>query len=161
MQRFRTFIHELKHAIAVIYSGSKLKNFRVGHGEGEVQYEIPEDSSHYIPMIGLAPYCMPLLSVPVVAAAMIFEGRYSEWLPLAVGLALGADLALSWGEIHSRQSDFRSVAGGFFASALYISGVLFFWVNACFLWVIGGRNAFVYAGILGLKIVKMLIDRFQ
>lgn len=161
MERFRTFIHETKHALAAIFSGSTLKKFRVGPGEGEVEYEIPETQSHYIPIIDLAPYCMPLLTFPTVVFAVIFQNEFAPWLPLAVGTAVGSDLGLCWTEIHHRQSDFKIIAGGFIAAALYIGGAMFLWTSATVLWVIGGRSAFGYAGILGLKIVKMLIDRFQ
>lgn len=159
-RRGRIFIHEMKHALVVIFAGAKLKDFQVGATEGEVSYEIPEDQLHYMPIIGLAPYCFPLFSFPVLVGSAILEPNASELSTLLLGLAFGADLALAWSEIDPRQTDFREVAGGFLASALYIAGILFCWANVCLLWVLGGRAAFYYAFFLGMRMVRLFTERY-
>ena len=73
---------------------------------------------------------------------------------------MGLDLSLSAGEIDPRQTDFGTVAGGFFASALYIGGTLFMWGSVCVLWVLGGRNAFLVAGYLALRMVRLFTERY-
>lgn len=160
LTRLRVFVHELKHALAVFLSGGTLKHFEVSAHSGEIGYEIEKDQAHYMPIIGLAPYCAPLISLPVLCAALFFENGSRELYGLALGLALGMDIAFGWSEIDPRQTDFRGVAGGFFASALYIAGVTFLWVNACLLWVVGGRTAFVYAGYLGLRLVGLFTKQY-
>ncbi len=157
---FRVFVHELKHAVAVFLSGGRVKGFYVGANEGEVEYEIQEDSTHYVPIIGLAPYFFPLFSFPWLLAALIFDQEHRQILTLGLGFSLGADLAFCWSEIHQRQTDFRQVAGGFFAAALYISGVLFLWVNLCVLWVLAGGDGFLFAGFLLLRLVGLLTKQF-
>lgn len=156
----RTFVHELKHSLAVIFYGGSLKDFKVHSGEGHVEYEIDEDRLHHVPLIGLSPYCLPLLSAPVMLACICFESDYRLLLNFLLGAALGADISLSYGELDPRQTDFKKVTGGFFMAALFISGVLFFWVSACLLWVCAGRMGFVYAGYVALRIIRLAALRF-
>ena len=156
----RTFVHELKHGIAVIVYGGSLKEFRVSSAKGHVEYEIAKDRIHHVPVIGLAPYCLPLFSLPVLFACLVFEADYRLMLTLVLGAALGGDIALSYGELDPRQTDLKAVAGGFFLSALYIAGVLFFWLSACLLWVCAGRMGFVYAGYLALRILRLAALHF-
>ncbi len=159
MTRLRILVHETKHALAVLLTGSSLKDFQVGGNKGEVTYEIPEDQLHYIPMIGLAPYCMPLLSFPVLFVSLFLETYYRDYCTLALGFTLGADIVLAWGELDPRQTDFGSIAGGFFISALFIAGAFFFWMSACLLWVLAGRMGFAYAGFLALRLISLFLAK--
>ena len=151
----RTLVHELKHGIAVVFYGGSLKEFKVRSGEGHVEYEIDEDQLHYVPLIGLAPYCLPLLSAPILLLCVCLEMSYRLPLNFLLGAALGADICMSYGELDPRQTDFKKITGGFFMAALFISGVLFFWLSACLLWVFAGRMGFVYAGYVALRIIRL------
>jgi len=150
----RTFVHELKHGAAILLYGGSLKDFKVGTAEGHVEYEISKESLHFVPRIGLAPYCFPLLSCPTLIGALIFESDYRVFFSLLLGLALGADVSLSYAELDPRQTDFKKIAGGFFASAFFIAGVFFFWVSACLLWVCAGRLGFAYATYLAFHLIQ-------
>ncbi|MBP9838659.1 MAG: M50 family metallopeptidase [Proteobacteria bacterium] len=156
--RLRVLIHELRHALVVIMSGNVLKKIVVKKTEGEVSYEMYQEKTTSGPLITLAPYCFPIFSLPVMIFAIVFEGDYRAIFSLILGGTLGIDIFTAYREIHPGQTDFKQIVGGFFASALFISGVAFFWINFCLLWVVGGRNAYLYsAGIaydIGHKIIE-------
>jgi hypothetical protein len=156
LPRLRVFIHESKHAVLVLFFGSSLKGFHSGRDEGYVTYEVEENRRHYVPLITLAPYCLPLFSFPMLLLCLVFGSDYHESCTLLLGLTLGADLSFSYSEINPLQSDFRAVVGGFFMSSLYIGGVFFLWVSVCLLWVVGGGNAFFYAAAMGWKMAWKL-----
>ncbi|MFN8390593.1 MAG: hypothetical protein U0136_09910 [Bdellovibrionota bacterium] len=161
LPRLRAFIHETKHALLVFMFGKSLKEFRIGKREGHVTYEIEETHYQYVPVITLAPYCFPLFSFPALAACLLFGETEPPAYALALGLTLGADISFSYSEIHPAQLDFKNIVGGFFASALYIGGVLFFWTSMCVLWLIGGRGAFLYAGGFGTKVILTISDQMR
>jgi hypothetical protein len=141
--RFRTFIHELKHAVMVIFTGNRLKGFRAGAGEGEVTYALYEDSLHLKPFIKLAPYYFPLFSLPAFIAAVFFEDPARSSFVYALGFLFGVDLSMGYREIHCIQSDLKRVYGGFLATRSFIFGSYLCWFSLIFFWAIGGRAGYV------------------
>lgn len=152
ISRLRVLIHELRHAILVLITGNNLKHVTVGEYEGEVGYEMYENKVQVGPLITLAPYCFPIFSIPTLAACIILEGDYRIILAFALGVALGLDISTALDEIHPGQTDFKKVIGGFFMSALFIVSFGFFWTSFCFLWVVGGRNAYLNAATTAYQI---------
>ncbi len=156
LTRTRVFIHELKHALMVMFVGGTLKGMKVRKDQGAVSYEMPEEKAHYGPAIALAPYCLPLFSLIVLAMCLVFETNHRLILGLLLGISLGLDLALSISEVRPVQTDFKTVVGGFLFSAAYIAGWLFLWANLCVLWVVGGRQAFLVAFAVGMEAMRGL-----
>ena len=155
----RVLMHELKHGIVVKLTGNKLYNMKVGSQTGHVEYAMYEDRVHFAPIIALAPYFYPLLSLPTFIACVLLEDLYSIPLCLALGMALGTDVASAIAELHPNQTDFQKISGGFFASALYLAGVHMMWCTICLIWLAAGRNGFAYAGYVVLEVMgKIALD---
>lgn len=139
----RVLVHECKHALLVLMVGNKMTEFEVASNSGHVSYEMPKENFHYVPLISLAPYCLPLFSFPIWLLCLLLGEEAREIFLLVLGLSLGADLVFGFSEIHPRQTDFQKISGGFFASALYIASVYFMWVSLALLWVQGGREIYL------------------
>lgn len=135
--RLRVLIHEIKHALVAIVFGAKLTDVRAGQLDGQVEIEIPEDHLRYYPFICLAPYFFPLSSIPVLVIASLQETESRHLWALGLGLALALDLDLAVKEIHSGQTDFKAIFGGFPLSALFIVSFFFMWMGICLVWVSG------------------------
>lgn len=144
--RTKTLIHELKHACMVILTGNVLKGISVSKHSGEVKYEIYENSLHSASLIALAPYFMPLLSLPTLIAALLLESGESSLWALALGATLGIDLTTAFSEMRPEQTDFKKILGGFLASGCYLAGFHFMWVSVVAIWFMGGQAAYIYTG---------------
>ncbi len=155
----RVFIHELKHAIVVVLTGNSLKNFVVKTNTGHVEFEMYRNKVHFASIIALAPYFFPLFSFPMLAACLIFEGSYNLLLALALGLTLATDISMAYTDLHPHQTDLQKVTGGFFAGLLYLAGTHFMWTMICLLWVVAGRNAYIYTGSIAIEIMKVIAAR--
>jgi hypothetical protein len=142
--RFRVFIHELKHAVFIAFTGNKIKDFVVKKHTGNVSYEIDKSDVIYLPLIALAPYYFPLLSLPAFIICLWFNDTYSPCLPLLLGATLAFDLNTGIHDIHSEQDDFKKILGGFIIAGTYIGGSIFCWVNTCLLWIVGSNNGFIF-----------------
>ena len=159
MPTFRTFIHELKHALLVVFTGNKVKNFHVDTHTGHVEFQMCSTKVHFAPIIALAPYFLPIFSFPILAVCIFLEPLYGPILCLVLGLALAADISLGISEIHSHQTDLKKVMGGFLGSALYLSGVHLMWFAACIIWVQGGRAGYLFAGNVTWEFALRLAER--
>lgn len=158
MQTFRTLVHELKHAILVLFSGNKLTGMEVNSGTGSVDFSLYEDKDHFHPFIALAPYFLPLFSFPVLLVAMFLETNYRLPLSLVLGVALSADVMLGYQEWHPHQTDLKRMFGGYFSSGLFINGFFLMWTSLCALWLACGINGFGYLFYTTVNLVKFLLD---
>ena len=140
--RTRTLLHELKHALVIILTGNVVKGIYVSKSGGSVNYEMAQENFHAAPIISLAPYFFPLLSLPTLIVCCIFGAGDPQGFAFALGATLAIDLQTAFSEMRPEQTDFRKVLGGFFASALYLAGFHFMWVTVCLLWVQGGVQAY-------------------
>lgn len=152
MSRFRVFVHEMKHSMVVNLSGNKVKDFKVGKNTGHVEYAMYQDRVHYAPLIALAPYFFPLFSLPTVVSAVFLHISYPQYIIPAIGFTLALDLSLSISEIHPYQTDFQSIIGGFFTSALYLAGFYLMWTLVCFMLAIFGHESFYRAFYIALDV---------
>src|SRR5690606_25377370 len=89
--RLRTLLHEIKHGVVVVMSGNSVRGMTIGKGTGHIDYTIRYDKLHFAPVICLAPYFFPLLSAPVMIAALFLEAQHRELLLFLLGLTLGFD----------------------------------------------------------------------
>ena len=150
----RVFVHELKHAVVVLLTGNRLKNFVVDKHTGHVEFEMYSDKVHFASIIALAPYFFPLFSLPMLIACLILENGYNLFLSLGLGLALATDISMAYVDLHPHQTDLKKVSGGFFAGLLYLAGMHFLWTTVCLLWVVAGRNAYLFTGSLFFEFMK-------
>ncbi len=151
--KFRTLLHESKHALVVLVTGNKLKDIHVETHTGHVTYDLYQEKVHFLPLIVLAPYFLPLLSLPSLIVALILDPAHHEILSGILGFTLAADLTTSISELHPNQSDLRLVPGGLIISLLYIAGFHLMWCAVCVLWVLGGIGAFAILGNLFLSVL--------
>lgn len=155
--RFRVFIHELKHAVAVILSGNKVTDFHFDKHQGHVSYQFINDRTRFGPMIMLAPYFFPLFSLPAfIACLFIYDENQVILMRSLLSAALAFDLTTGYQELHPCQSDLKRVLGGFLAAGTYIAGMSFMWSATCLLLVIAGREGLIFAGYQSLMFCKAL-----
>lgn len=145
MRKFRTIIHEIKHAVMILLTGNKLKSIVAEKHEGYVEYKMYQDKMHFAPLIKLAPYFFPLFSLPMFFIALIFDSTNVVLCSLLIGFTLGADTAFGIEEIHPFQTDFKKLLGGFFISKVYLVGFYFMWWLSLTLWVRSGAGG-IYSG---------------
>ena len=157
MHRIRTFIHETKHAVLVLFTGNNVKRFRSGKYEGQVDYEMYLDTLHMEPFVLLAPYCWPLFSLPVLVAAMIFEGSSTVEFLIAVGATLACDTIFGYREIHPAQTDLKRLWGGWFVTRPFIYGLHIFWFSLCTVWALGGRAALQHTGLRAIELIDSVL----
>ena len=136
--KLRTIIHEIKHAVVVILTGNKLKKIVAESGEGYVEYEMYKTQVHFAPLIAIAPYFFPLLSLPGFICVALYDTSYPVQGSLILGFLLWSDICFGIGEIHPHQSDFKQVMGGMFFSKLYLIGFYILWPCLITLWVKSG-----------------------
>ncbi len=143
---FRTFIHELKHAIVILCTGNRIKNFHVEKHTGHVEFYIQKDKLHFKPLIMVSPYFLPLFSAPVFIACLIFDASFSVPLWLILGATLAADLDMGFREIHPHQTDISNMFGGIILVGLFIVSMKLMWCSFCLLWVTGGWESLQTTG---------------
>lgn len=144
--RLRTFLHESKHAVLVILTGNKLKEFKAAKDTGHVSYDLYTDRIHLGPFITLAPYFFPLFSLPIFIVAIIAGDWYSELFIVLLSFSLGLDIITALQELHPHQSDLQRIVGGRWFAYLFIGGVNLTWSLTCIVWILGGGQGLLIAG---------------
>jgi hypothetical protein len=117
-RKLYVFGHELTHALAAWSVGAKVLGFKVGEAGGHV------DLSHSNAFIALAPYCLPIYTLVVVASyrALMWAKPGVECRGLFLA-AMGATVAfhlLKTGEVlwDRRQPDLAAAGGVVFSLSL-------------------------------------------
>jgi hypothetical protein len=111
------FGHEMTHALAAWFSGYRVKSLKVSSSGGEV---VTSDTNLFV---ALAPYCVPLYTVLVVAAYALVR-RYAAlvvppfWCAFGVGFTFSFHAALTFHALRQRQPDLEH--GGAFLSLAII-----------------------------------------
>ena len=147
VSRVRTFIHELKHFLAVILTGNRVTDFSVKKNTGHVSYKITNNTLHLEPFIVLAPYVMPLFSAPALLACLLLQSKLQPLLSLCLGAALGIDASTNFGEVHKHQTDLTTIRGGIPLSVIFIVSSNAAWLILCAVWVWAGRNGYLQIAI--------------
>jgi|GEM_PF-2642161 len=159
--RIKTFLHEMKHSVAVILSGNDIKEFKAGKGTGHVSYTLRQPTLRFEPFIILAPYFFPLLSLPTLIGALLWQGQDRAAAALVLGIALSIDMVTNYEEIHPYQTDLKSISGGILVAGSFIAGANLFWFCACLLWVFSGDLGFVSLFYLIVGVFKAyFIEQF-
>lgn len=158
MPTFRTFIHELKHAIFVILTGNRIKDFHVDEGTGHVKYSLYSDKIKFAPFITLAPYFLPIFSLPVLISYFFIGENYLYYQIILIGFLLGLDQNFCYQEIHQDQTDLHKIRGGLKISMLYVASFQLLWLSIIFLWIFGGNKGFVLAGYQVWSLVKTTLN---
>lgn len=161
LRTFRTFIHELKHAVAIVLSGNLITDFHVERDTGHVTYQLYRGKTQFGPFIMLAPYFYPLTSFPVFCVALVLDQYQGTLLACILGATLAFDIFTGIGEIHSHQSDIKRLRGGIFVGGSYIAGVIFMWTAFCILWTMGGRVSFELAMLNFYKLGIRVVDKWM
>ncbi|MGQ0645592.1 MAG: hypothetical protein ACT4O3_08890 [Elusimicrobiota bacterium] len=112
------FGHELTHALAAFATGLQVRSFRASPGGGEVLL------SGTNVWVALAPYCVPLYTVLVLAVFQIVRWHAPgvgcpPWFGFAVGFTLAFHAALTLHALSQNQPDLRH-AGAFFSLTLIL-----------------------------------------
>jgi len=115
---------------------------KVRKNRGHFQYEYTKDTEEYNVFISLAPYCLPLFTIPVFILSLIIWHDLQIML-LAIGCAFGADFSLNLRDIGSHQTDLTRIHGGYFMALLYVA-----LANAAFLGIL---LAWVFQQVFGFK----------
>lgn len=159
--RLRTFLHESKHAVLVILTGNKLKEFKAAKDTGHVSYDLYTDRIHLGPFITLAPYFFPLFSLPLFFIAIIAGNWYSELFIVLLSFSLGLDLTTALQELHPHQSDLQRIFGGKWIAYLFIGGANLAWSLICLLWILGGWQGLLLAGSTLLNLGQTIAQLFR
>jgi len=138
---FSVYLHELKHKILSILAGNRSKKLRVESAEtGYFEYSYTKDTAHMNAMIALAPYFLPIFTLPTIALCYYLLPDLSWLSLLIVGVAYGIDLVHSLREISPVQTDLTEIRGGYLIALLYIvamQGALLTFLTA---WVLAGSE---------------------
>ena len=142
--RISVFLHELKHAVFSHFVGNRDKGISLRSESGHFEYAYSKATAHMNVFIALAPYWLPLVTVPVALLALCFSP--SPLLAVAiVGIAYGTDCLTGLRDASPHQSDLTIVRGGFPVSIAYLffSHLLMFTIVA----------AWASSGVSGLKLL--------
>jgi hypothetical protein len=142
------FMHETKHALLSGLVGNRWKEMNVDSRSGHFEYSYTQKTAHFNAIIALAPYFLPLLTIPaaLIAYTTLHTGYYLAVTILGIGL--GIDLYSNTKDISPYQSDFSSIRGGFKAGLLYV-----IFANICIF------STAIIAGIFGFSGVHILLNQ--
>jgi hypothetical protein len=113
-------IHEVKHAIISGLAGNKWKRMKVKGDSGYFKYAYSKSTAEYNAFIALAPYWLPLFTVPALLIALpIWYGSHSL-VVVIVGIGYGADCILNFRDVSRVQTDITHITGGYNVGLSYI-----------------------------------------
>jgi hypothetical protein len=138
-------LHETKHSVFSSLVGNKAKKMKIKKETGSFEYSYTKDTKAYNAFIALAPYWMPLFTLPTVGAIALLVGQPSLTSLFVVGAAYGADTFLNVRDIHRRQTDIINIRGGYMFGLLYIIAMNLALLTMLLAWVM--------QGYLGLKLL--------
>ena len=127
MAGLQTIFHELRHAAVVILTGNRFSRLEFYHGADQKRTGAKAQCFFFLrkgwwgkfthPLIALAPYSFPLLTLPALALVYFVPAQYYEAILFSVGLSAGIDVGVAVRHFfnannHSR-GDFSSFQLGF------------------------------------------------
>jgi hypothetical protein len=114
------FMHETKHAVVSGLAGNRWKKMHIENDSGHFEYAYSKKTAHFNAMIALAPYFVPLLTVPIIAMCVVALYDYHRIIITIISFAYGVDLFSNIRDIDPRQTDFSVIRGGFSVGLSYV-----------------------------------------
>jgi hypothetical protein len=153
------FLHELKHSIASNFAGNKAKEMKIERDSGHFAYEFSKDTAHLNAFIALAPYCLPLCTIPTLGITYLFWAHDAVVLVVVVGVAFGADMLLNFRDVSPYQTDLTTIRGGYFVGLTYV--VAMNTVVATFLlaWVMQGADGLLHLAEGSIFVLQRIVRR--
>jgi hypothetical protein len=144
-------IHEFKHKLVASLVGNRIKDLEIDHRKGHVTYEFTRTTAKYNALISLAPYWIPLFTIPSVALPYLFFGLKVPPIihlshVLIVGCAWGGDMRLNLQDISPHQTDFSRLGGGFTIGVVYVTLINLSVLGLLLCWVCGDILGMVEMG---------------
>ncbi len=116
-------LHELKHALVSNLVGNKWKGMKVKKDTGHFQYSYTKATSEYNAFISLAPYFLPLFTLPLLILSLAVWWKNHQIVVLITGIGYGIDLILNTRDLSPIQTDLTEITGGFSVAILYVLGM--------------------------------------
>ena len=117
---FAVLIHEFKHALVSSFSGNKSKGMKIDRESGHFQYEYTKATAASNAFISVAPYWLPIFTVPTLGLVQLFFKASPIMMLLLTGLAYGADCSFNWRDISPIQTDLTMIRGGYRIGWLFV-----------------------------------------
>lgn len=136
------FLHELKHAIVSNLAGNRAKGMLVRNDHGHFEYMYSSQTAHMNPIIALAPYFVPAVTVPLLLIALLFSTVPAVPLVL-VGIGYSIDMALAYKDLGPWQTDLSTIRGGYAVGLLYVIAMNVVILSFLAAWVSGGLEGLV------------------
>lgn len=127
MAGLQTIFHEFRHAAVVILTGNRFSRVEFYHGAEQKRIGAKAKCFYFLrpgwwgrftdPLIAVAPYSFPLLTLPVLAIVYVVPDQYYEAILFSVGLAAGLDVGVAvrhfFNANNHAKGDFSSIQLGF------------------------------------------------
>lgn len=145
-EQIHVFMHETKHALVSGLVGNTWKGMNVGNHSGHFEYSYSKQTAHYNAMISLAPYFVPLISIPALLLAVAAFRPEHRWMLAVISVGAGIDLYSNIRDIDPRQPDFISIKGGYRVAVAYVTFANAFLLSLLIAWgLLGGDGMRVLA----------------
>ena len=146
------FFHELKHSVLSGLAGNKARDWDIKEQSGHFEYSYTKDTAAYNAFISLAPYWIPLFSLPTIIASWIFLKDTHLALAAILGITYGMDCIMNIRDISPAQSDFTETRGGYPLALTY--------VIAMNITIFSYYASFISQGIQGPKMITFRLGEF-
>lgn len=113
-------IHEFKHSVMSSLAGNKSKGMKIDRRSGHFEYEYTKATAGSNAFIALAPYWLPVFTVPTVLVSLLFWRESHVVMVVFAGIAFGADLMLNIRDISPWQTDLTQIRGGYYVGLVYV-----------------------------------------
>lgn len=104
-QFWRTFEHELTHAIFAVLSGHRIQHFRASEDEGGSIHHVGKTRNNFL--ISLAPYFFPTLTAVPLILLFLVGPSVVPYMEFAVGMTLVYHVISTLDEARPRQPDLQ------------------------------------------------------
>lgn len=138
--KWSVLIHEYKHAILALFVGNKWKGINVKRDSGHFRYSYTKKTASYNAFIALAPYFLPLFTLPALLIGIPFAGEGQRTLLILAGSGYGADCFLNFRDVSPHQTDLTTITGGYRIGTLYILAINLAICTILLAWVFGGLS---------------------
>lgn len=143
--RLNIFVHEFKHAVISGLAGNKATGLHIQRDSGLFTYQYSNANARYNALIALAPYSLPLFTVPAAILGWLFFSENHHEFAVAIGIGFGCDLYMNFREVHPRQTDITGITGGYKVGLLFIAAMNIVLLSYYLAWM--------FQGVFGLRVL--------